>query len=54
MMKSRGEKMKNPKIVTKTCDRCQKVFFRKENDISTDPKYKEICVQCKKNVDHEK
>lgn len=46
--------MSKNKIVTKTCDRCQKVFFRKESDISTNPKYKEICVQCKKNVSNEK
>jgi hypothetical protein len=45
--------MSKNKIVIKTCDRCQKVFFRKESDISTNPKYKEICVQCKKNVSHE-
>jgi len=46
--------MKNNKIVTRTCDRCSKIFFRKENDVSNNPKYKEICVQCKKNVDNEK
>ena len=46
--------MSKNKIITKTCDRCKKIFFRKESDISTNPKYKEICVQCKKNVDHGK
>ena len=44
----------NPKIVTKTCDRCKKAFFRKEDAQINSSEFKELCVQCSKNVNHEK